>query len=220
MLKMIRPSRARFLMTAQPQPLILSVPQPEPDVFELYRRIASPGRPSFLLESGKGGSAIARWSFFGSDPYLELSGKGTRYEFRTRDEAVVHKGDPFAALAELLRASRVPRPEDSPPFIGGAVGYLSYDLVRQFEKLPTLATDDLRLPDLLFAFVDLFAALDHKLRMLHLVYAPPLDKALGQSREKLYSEGCDRLAELHAKLLARRKKGDGDLHIGHLTVKP
>jgi anthranilate/para-aminobenzoate synthase component I len=68
--------------------------------------------------------------------------------------------------------------------------------------------------------VDLFAALDHKLGMLHLVYAPPLDKALGQSREKLYSEGCDRLAELQARLMARRKKGESDLHIGHLTVKP
>lgn len=220
MLKMVRPSRARFLMAAQPQPLILSVPQPEADVFELYRRIAEPGRPSFLLESGKGGSGVARWSFFGSDPYLELSGKGTRYELRSRDGSVIYKGDPFKALAELLKASRIPRPEDAPPFIGGAVGYLSYDLIRQFEKLPNLATDDLRLPDLLFAFVDLFAAVDHQMRMLHLIYAPPLDQALSQSREKLYSEGCDRLSELHAKLLARRKKDESDLRIGHLTVKP
>jgi anthranilate/para-aminobenzoate synthase component I len=220
MLKMIRPSRARFLMAAQPQPLIMSLPQPEADVFELYRRTAAPGRPSFLFESGKGSGAVARWSFFGSDPYLELSGKGARYELRTRDDTVVHKGDPFVALAELLRASRIPRPEDGPPFLGGAVGYFGYDLVRQFEKLPTLATDDLRLPDLLFAFVDCFAALDHKLGMLHLVYAPPLEKALGQSREKLYAEGCDRLAGLQARLMARRRKGEGDLHIGHLTVKP
>lgn len=220
MLEMVRPSRARFLLAAQPQPLILSVPQPEADVFELYRRIAEPGRPSFLLESGKGGSGVARWSFFGSDPYLELSGKGTRYELRSRDGSVIYKGDPFKALAELLKASRIPRPEDAPPFIGGAVGYLSYDLIRQFEKLPNLATDDLRLPDLLFAFVDLFAAVDHQTRLLHLIYAPPLDQALSQSREKLYSEGCDRLSELHAKLLARRKKDESDLRIGHLTVKP
>ncbi|MEK7294793.1 MAG: anthranilate synthase component I family protein [Nitrospirota bacterium] len=220
MLKMVRPSRARFLMAAQPQPLILSVPQPEANVFELYRRIAAPGRPSFLLESGKGGSGVARWSFFGSDPYLELSGKGTRYELRSRDGSVIYKGDPFKALAELLKASRMPRPEDAPPFIGGAVGYFSYDLIRQFEKLPNLATDDLRLPDLLFAFVDLFAAVDHHTKMLHLIYAPPLDQALGRPREKLYSEGCDRLSELHARLMARRKKDESDLRIGHLTIKP
>ena len=220
MLKMVRPSRARFLMAAQPQPLMLSVPQPEADVFELYRRIAAPGRPSFLLESGKGSSGVARWSFFGSDPYLELSGKGMRYELRTRDGSTVHKGDPFKALAELIRASRMPRPDEAPPFIGGAVGYFSYDLIRQFENLPNQATDDLRLPDLIFAFVDCFAAVDHKLRMLHLIYAPPLERDLGQPSEKLYSEGCDRLSELYAKLLVRRKKGDSDLRIGHLTVKP
>ena len=207
-------------MAAQPQPLILSLPQPEADAFELYRRAIVPGRPSFLFESGKGGGETARWSFFGSDPYLELSGKDARYELRTRDGSVVHKGEPFAALAELLRASRMPRPEDAPPFIGGAVGYFGYDLIRRFEKLPNLATDDLRLPDLLFAFVDCFAALDHHTRTLHLIYAPPLDRTLGQSREKLYSEGCDRLAELQARLQATRKSGDGDLHIGHLTVKP
>jgi len=207
-------------MAAQPQPLILSVPQPETDVFELYRRIASPGRPSFLLESGKGGSGVARWSFFGSDPYLELSGKGMRYELRTRDGSTVHKGDPFKALAELVRASRIARPDDAPPFVGGAVGFFSYDLIRQFEKLPNQATDDLRLPDMIFAFVDLFAAVDHKLRTLHLICAPPLEQTLGQPREKLYSEGCDRLSELHAKLLVRRKKDDSDLRIGHLTVKP
>ena len=220
MLKMIRPSRARFLMAAQPQPLIMSLPQPEADVFELYRRIAAPGRPSFLLESGKGGGAVARWSFFGSDPYLELSGKGARYELRTRDGSTVHKGDPFKALAELIRASRIPRPEEAPPFLGGAVGYLGYDLVRQFETLPNLATDDLRLPDLLFAFVDLVAAVDHKTRMLHLIYAPPLEQALGQSREKLYNEGCDRLSELHAKLLARPRKSTDEMRVGQLTVKP
>lgn len=220
MLKLVRPSRARFLMAAQPQPLIMSLPQPEADVFELYRRAATPGRPSFLLESGKGSAAVARWSFFGSDPYLELSGKGTRYELRTRDGSTVHKGDPYKALADLLRASRIPRPEEAPPFVGGAVGYFGYDLIRQFETLPNLATDDLRLPDLLFAFVDCFAAVDHQTRTLHLIYAPPLEQALGQPREKLYHEGCDRLTALHARLLARRKEAQDDLAIGHLAVKP
>jgi anthranilate/para-aminobenzoate synthase component I len=219
MLKMVRPSRARFLMAAQPQPLMLSVPQPDADVFELYRRVTTPGRPSFLLESGKGG-AVGRWSFFGSDPYLELSGKGTRYELRTRDGSAVHKGDPFKALGEWMKASRIAPLEETPPFVGGAVGYFGYDLVRQFEKLPNLATDDLRLPDLLFAFVDCFAAVDHQTRTLHLIYAPPLEWALGQPREKLYTEGCDRLSELHAKLLAQRKGGVDELAVGHLTVKP
>jgi anthranilate/para-aminobenzoate synthase component I len=207
---MIRPSRARFLIEQQPEPLALTLPLPEADAFTLYRRIRQPGRPSFLLESGKGTEAIGRYSFLGSDPYLVLAGKDHRYELRARDRATVHEGDPFSALAGLLRASRMPRPEGLPPFFGGAVGLFSYDLVRRFEQLPSLAPDDLHVPDILFAFVDLVAALDHQTNQLHLIFAPPLERLLGEPREKLYREGCDRLAELEARLSAARLHLDQD----------
>lgn len=207
---MIRPSRARFLMEAQPEPLALTLPLPEADAFELYRRIRQPGRPSFLLESGKGTEAIARYSFLGSDPYLVFAGEEDRYELRARDRSTVHEGDPFAALAGLLRASRMPRPEGLPPFFGGAVGLLSYDLVRRFEQLPSLTPDDLHMPDLLFAFVDLVAALDHQANQLHVMFAP-LERLLGEPREKLYREGCDRLAELEARLSAPALPLDHDV---------
>lgn len=197
---MIRPSRARFLIEERPEPLALSLPLPAVDPVELYSRIAQPGRPSFLLESGKGGDAIAQYSFLGSDPYLVLTGKGTGFELRTRDRTTASEGSPWTALATLLRASHIPRPEGLPPFFGGAVGFLSYDAVRQFERLPNLAVDDLHVPDLRFAFLDLLAALDHQTNTLHLIYAPPMDRLLGEPREKLYREGCDRLAELEARL--------------------
>ncbi|HET8579601.1 MAG TPA: hypothetical protein VFL31_01255, partial [Nitrospiraceae bacterium] len=186
---MIRPSRARFLMEKRLQPLVLSIPQPDCDAYELHRRIVLPNRPSFLLESGKGSELVARYSFMGSDPYLVLSGKDDHYELRAGDVSIVKQGDPFGALAELLRASRIERPDGVPPFFGGAVGFLSYDVARRFETIPSLAQDDLHLPDLQFAFVDLLAALDHYTRTLHLIFAPPLDRMLGEPREKLYREG-------------------------------
>ncbi|MGH7208771.1 MAG: anthranilate synthase component I family protein, partial [Nitrospiraceae bacterium] len=48
--------------------------------------------------------------------------------------------------------------------------------------------------------VDLLAAVDHQTGTLHLIFAPPLERLLGEPREKLYREGCDRLAELQARL--------------------
>jgi aminodeoxychorismate synthase component I len=217
---MIRPSRARFLIAEHPEPLMLSVTQPEADAFELYRRLAVPGQPSFLLESGKGSEAIARYSFLGSDPYLILSGKGQRYIVKTRDQLITHEGNPFQALAGLVRASRMPRPDGYPPFFGGAVGYFGYDLVRSFERLPTLAVDDAHLPDLSFAFVDLFAALDHKTHVLHLMFSPPLERLLGEPREKLYREGCDRLAELEARLTAPGSRHHETIPSPSLTITP
>lgn len=199
---MIHPSRAGFLSEERPAPLVLTIPQPPADPFALYRRIARPGRPSFLLESGRGAEATARHSFLGAEPYLVLSGKADRYELRTGDRVTRHEGDPFAALAGRLRASRLPRPPGLPPFFGGAVGYLSYDLARRFERLPSLAVDDLGLPDLEFAFVELLAALDHEAGTLSVIFAPPVERLLGESRDKLYREGCDRLAALAARLSA------------------
>ncbi|WP_447974524.1 aminodeoxychorismate synthase, component I [Nitrospira sp. Kam-Ns4a] len=199
---MIRPSRARFLLEAQPEPLMATVPLPGADPFELARRLAQPDRPFFLLESGNGGPVTARYSVLGGDPYLLLVGKGDAYELCSDEGTVRMQGDPFEALAARLRASRRPRPEGFPPFFGGAVGFLSYDLGRRFERLPALAVDDLGLPDLAFAFVDLVAVADHLTGELYLIFAPPLDRLLGESRDKLYREGCDRLAALEARLSA------------------
>ncbi len=217
---MIRPSRARFLIEKRPQPLVLSIPQPEGDACELYRRIVLPNRPSFWLESGKGSESVARYSFMGSDPYLVLSGKDDHYELRTGDVSTVKQGDPFDALTGLLRASRMERPDGVPPFFGGAVGFLSYDVARRFETIPSQAPDDLHLPDLQFAFVEVLAALDHHTKTLHLIFAPPLERMLGEPREKLYREGCDRLAELEARLSVASRTRETDLASGRFELSP
>lgn len=217
---MIRPSRARFLIEELPEPLVLSLPMPQADVHELYRRMAIPGRPSFLLESGKGGDAIARYSFLGSDPYAMLSGKEGRYELKAPDRTVVKTGEPFTVLADLLRGSHVPRPEGLPPFFGGAVGFISYDAVRHFERVPSRAVDDLHLPDLEVAFVDLLAAVDHHTGALQLIFAPPGERLRGESREKLYREGCDRLAQLEARLSAPVSRRDDEPETDRLAISP
>lgn len=105
-------------------------------------------------------------------------------------------------LARLMQLSTIVRPPGVPPFFGGAVGYLSYDLVRQFESLPTQADDDLYFPDLEFAFYDLTVAFDHASGECHMMFCPPLQRFLGEPRGKLYREGCERLAALEAQLFS------------------
>lgn len=192
-------SRQPFL-DGPPQPLVLSLPQPAFDTFELYRRIVRSSRPSFLLESGKGSATVARYSFIGSDPYLTLVGKQDRSALHTRDGVTSQQGDPFALLAQLMLNSPIAKPDGVPPFFGGAVGHFSYDLARSFETFPTLAQDDLDWPDLQFSFFDLVAAVDHRTHTVYLLFCPPLERQVGEPREKLYREGCDRLAELEARL--------------------
>ena len=127
---------------------------------------------------------------------------------------------PFQRLSHLLNHQRIIRPPDVPSFFGGAVGYLSYDLVRQFERLPCLAIDDLALPDLEFAFFDLVAAIDHELNRLVLMFCPPLERFLGEPREKLFREGRDRLAEFEARLTRSDKVDAHRSNLGRLIFTP
>jgi para-aminobenzoate synthetase component 1 len=187
------------------------MPTPTDDAHELYTRLAVQGSPSFLLESGMGKETVARHSYIGCAPYMVLEGKHHSYEVRTGQGTTSHQGSPWTAIAEVLRTSHIPHPQGLPPFFGGAVICLSYDMARHFEKFPDLTHDDLGFPDVECLFVDQIAALDHPARTLHLIFMPPLQRFLSEPREKLYREGCDRLAEWAAKLSSphpRKKPGD------------
>ena len=115
------------------------------------------GDYSFLLESVEGGERPARYSFIGTEPYRVLrapAGAAT---------------DPLLEIkAELDRFTPAPNP-NLPPFHGGAVGYLAYEVVRHFESLPQAARDPLALPQALFQFVDTVLIFDHFKHLINVV---------------------------------------------------
>ena len=99
-------SSQKAFLSGQPQPLVAVCPQPSADAFVLYRRLARTDRPSFLLESGKGTSATARYSFLGSDPYLTLTGRGEEYQIETLGQIQTFRGSAFRALQQALPTRR------------------------------------------------------------------------------------------------------------------
>jgi anthranilate synthase component 1 len=107
------------------------------------------GGNSFLLESVEGGQRLARYSFIGTEPYRELTVRGT------------DKTDPLNLIADELQKYQVVSLEGLPRFCGGAVGYLSYETVCRFEKLPSPEKDSLNLPEARFMFVDTMLVFDH-----------------------------------------------------------
>lgn len=161
--------------------------------FELYTKIASPSQPSFLLESGKSQAGGCAYSFFGNGPASVV-----RQSFDQPSCAT----DPLRSLKQALGGHRVERTDNLPPFFGGAVGYISYDFVRRLEPLPCYAVDDLSLPEFHFALFELIAAINHRTGVIQIIFCPSIERFLGESREKLYREGLDRLAELEARLTA------------------
>jgi aminodeoxychorismate synthase component I len=207
-------------LSGAPQPLILTLERQQPDPFDLYRRIASPSQTSFLLDSGKGVGAGTRYSFLGCSPMDILTGRNGRSFYRTREGGEITLADPLSHIGRTMADGYIHQTDGLPPFIGGAVGYMSYDLVRQFETLPSIATDDLSLPDLQLAVFDMVAALDHHTHRLNLIFCPSGERFLGERREKLYREGLDRLASFEAQLMGTPSRSAASSEISPASFHP
>jgi anthranilate synthase component I len=136
----------------------------------VYRKLAG-GPGTFLLESaeqgaGPGGAAWSRYSFIGvrsSATLIERDGEA--YWLGQPPAGLPTSGDPVRVLRETVAALTGPAtdPVDGalPPLTGGMVGYLGYDFVRRLERLPSLAQDDLGLPELGMMLATDLVVLDH-----------------------------------------------------------
>ena len=129
-----------------------------PEAFEFFK-----GRPfSFFLDSGMDHDRLGRYSFMGSDPFLILKSRGEEITLIHGDRQETVIGNPFDVLGKILDKYALDRSPDPIPFIGGAVGYLSYDLCHFVERLPKTAIDDLKLPEAYVAFYDAVIVFDHR----------------------------------------------------------
>ena len=134
-----------------------------------FLRLRAHARFPFLLESVEGGEKIARYSFIGANPHTVVRAQEGRCLIETAGERV-ERGEAFFELLRELTASYHPvsRPE-LPPFTAGAVGYLAYDAVRWFERIPARARDDLPLDLAQMMFYATLVAFDHARHQIHLI---------------------------------------------------
>ncbi|MFA5785971.1 MAG: anthranilate synthase component I [Actinomycetota bacterium] len=152
---------------------------------------------AFLLESLEGGERWARYSFVGLEPWLTLTGKGSEFSWQGNPPAGAGEGrNVLEALESALAALNAPALPGLPPFHGGAVGYLGYDVVRHLERLPDETADDLDLPDACMVFPRVVVAFDHLRQRLVLVANVPAPE---HSREG-YEAALARLDAVAAKL--------------------
>lgn len=167
-------------------------------------RLQDPQACTFLLESVEGGENIARYSMLGGMPRGILKAKDRRAEYHTQGGVQVFDDvDPLAVLQDLMAVYQ-PVPDDSlPRFTGGAVGFLGYDAVAQFDKVPLSPTPGLDFPDMVFLIADTVILFDQVRHTMKLV----ANAFVEDDAEAAYANALsrlDQLAEMLQTTLPRR----------------
>ena len=216
----IQPTKETFVSAARQGKIIpLSAPIGRPDLSPLdaLAVVKHAGHP-VLLESARVHEKIGRYSFVTAEPYLIFRSTGETVELslpatprgKYGRRATMNR-KPLMKLRELMANYRTERIPGLPPFTGGAVGFFSYDFVRQFENVPSAAVNDLAIPEACLLFVDLVIAFDHLQGRSWVIVNPGArGQEIGYRRPEpdqwpgLYDEAAARLLSLREKLLERR----------------
>jgi anthranilate synthase component 1 len=165
----------------------------------LYRKVAR-GPYTFLLESLEGGERWGRYSIIGLEPQLVFCQRREQVTIIRAEEREIRSSatDPLAQLQELLAAFTPAPVAGLPAFYGGAVGFLSYDVVKKFEFLPDNADDDTGFADALFMVPGLLLVHDNLKNTLVIIALVRVDGR--ENPETCYGCGLELIDELIARL--------------------
>ena len=144
------------------------------------------GKFSYLLESIEGGERIARYSFLGSNPSMVFMSKGKNITIikGKNKKTFKTKKDPLTEIKKIMEEFSFVPIKGLPRFSGGLVGYMGYDVVRFFEKIPDRNKDDLKLPDSIFVLTDTILIFDHVDRKIKVVSNAFIKKDVSSAYEE------------------------------------
>ncbi len=174
---------------------------------------------SFLLESVEGQEKIARYSFLGTNPGLIFRNKGREIEIICRDKKLCSdiwgfKNNPrkfqvgtdlLRVIEELMSGFKPAQVKGLPRFFGGLVGFMGYDCVRFFEKLPDKNPDNLKLPDAVFILTDtilLFDHVNHTIKIVSNCFFPQGNLKVSPGRaKKVYEAAISKIQAIEKDLV-------------------
>ena len=165
------------------------------------------GEYSFLLESIEGGEKWARYCFLGCDPSVVVITKGrtlTLIENGKREQRQIESESPLSAVKEILARYQPVHSAGLPRFSGGAVGFVSYDMVRFFEDLPEQTVDDLDVPDSQFIITDTMLVFDNVSQTIKIVSNAFVE---GDDLDAVYENTIQKISALEEKLKAPLARG-------------
>lgn len=147
------------------------------------------GKKKFLLESSNKHEKSGRYSFIGCDPYMEIKSMGPHTEIISNNQVeTLHEN-----IIETVKKQLNPNIYAPPlPFFSGAVGFIGYDVIRQYEEIGETPEDDLKMSDSHLLFYEKVVVMDHLLQKISIIISNfsqrKTEKEMKQEMERVKSE--------------------------------
>ena len=171
----------------------------------VYRKLSGDAPGTFLLESAEQG-AWSRWSIVGAASGATLTSRdGTAHWIGNPPVGVPTAGDPLLALRDTVATLATPRLPGMPPLTGGMVGFVSWDAVRRWERIPeptTPTVDELGVPELSMSLATDLAVLDHSDGTVLLIANAVNYDATDERVDEAWADAVQRLERMTTQLAA------------------
>ena len=151
-----------------------------------FLKLAAKAPHAFLLESAEQEERIGRYSFIGLNPRLIVNAEKGRVLIRENRSERVFERPVLDVLKEQLAPFRLANAQSLPAFCGGFVGYLSYEMVQEFEQIRLSQKKGPSLPEAIFFLSQELLIFDHFRKTLSIVVLVSVDPA--KKLERLYRE--------------------------------
>jgi len=148
-------------------------------------------KPSFLLESVIGGEKWGRYSIIGIDPAIIIKSKGRHISVKALEETHIDNINPFEFLKNFFNKFKAYIEPELPRFFGGMVGYISYDTVKLFEKVPDLGKPSIDMPDIFLMIPETLLIFDNLKQSIKIVY-----NAFVDSDPQIYKKAQQKIEEI------------------------
>lgn len=169
----------------------------------LYSKLAQERPGTFLLESAENGRTWSRYSFIGVRSNATLTERDGRAVWNGKKPAGAPEGiDPIEALEITSGHLKSVALADLPPLTSGLVGFMGYDAVRRMERLPSIAKDDLQIPELSFMLISDLAIFDHATSVVTLIANAINWDGSNERVDEAFDDAIARLDRMESDLLS------------------
>jgi len=165
-------------------------------------------RPSFLLESVVGGEKWARYSFIGIDPSMTIKCEGKKVEIKNGGVLIeTETSEPLNIIKDILSKFKLVEIKGLPRFSGGLVGYIGYDVVKFFERVPDNPKPKIDMPDIFLMLADTVLIFDNLKQTIKVVHNVHIDgKGAKETYEEAEAKIDKTIDELKSEVRGQRSK--------------